>query len=270
MTQGIAPAPVLFDPVAATGLALAAGACLIGPVVAALWWHRRTGAPFRALGMGALVFFVSQVILRLPWQIPLGRWVHAHSEWIVPFLLFSSLTAGLFEETGRWAGYKYLLKSERSRRTAVMFGLGHGAVEAILLAGLPLAGLLISWVMAARGSVAAGPALEAIRQQTAAIDFWRVQLAALERTSAMAVHVGLSLIVLQIWWRGGMRWLLLAILLHFAVNAVAAILVLTLKLDPLVGELALVVMAAAVLTLGWRLSSRAELAAPTPVAVEPR
>lgn len=245
-----------FDPQAATGLALAAGLCLIGPVLVALWWHRRTGAPFKALGAGALVFFVSQIVLRFPWQVPLGRWVQGHSEWLIPFLLFSSFTAGLFEETGRWAGYRYLLKDERSRRIAVMFGLGHGALEALLLAGVPLAGLLVGWVMAARGLVPAGPALDAIRQQTAGIDFWKVQLAALERASAIAVHVGLALIVLRVWTRGGLRWLVLAILLHFAVNAVGAILVLTLKLNPLMGELVLVAMALAVLTLGWRLSAR--------------
>lgn len=257
---GTSPALVAFDPFIATGLALAAGICLIGPILAALWWHRRSRAPLTALGAGALVFFVSQIILRLPWQIPLGRWVQEHSEWLIPFVLFSSLTAGLFEETGRWVGYRYLLSKERSRRIGVMFGLGHGALEAILLAGLPLAGLLVGWVMAARGLVPAGPALDGIRQQVAALDFWKVQLAALERASAMAVHVGLSLIVLQVWLRGGIKWLLLAILLHFAVNAVAAILVLRLQLSPVIGELVLVVMAAAVLTLGWRLSAREELA----------
>jgi hypothetical protein len=70
--QVVSPAPVLFDPAAATGLAVAAGICLIGPILAALWWHRRSGTPLAAFGAGALVFLVSQVILRLPWQIPLG------------------------------------------------------------------------------------------------------------------------------------------------------------------------------------------------------
>jgi uncharacterized membrane protein YhfC len=249
-------AHVPFDPVAATSLAAAATICLVGPVLVALWWHRRSGAPFKALGAGALVFFVSQVVLRLPWQIPLGRWIQGQPKWVIPFLLFSSFTAGLFEETGRWVGYKYLLRGERSRRIAVMFGLGHGASEAILLAGLPLAGLLVSWVMAARGLIPAGAALEGIRQQTALLDGWKVQLAALERASAMAVHVGLALIVLQVWVRGGIRWLILAILLHFAINSIAAILVLELRLSPLVGELVLVAMALAILTFGWRLSTR--------------
>jgi uncharacterized membrane protein YhfC len=253
-----APAVVPFDPAVATGLAVAAGACLIGPILAGLWWHRRTAAPLAAFGVGALVFFVSQVILRLPWQIPLGRWVQEHPKWLIPFLLLSSLTAGLFEESGRWAGYRYLLRKERSLRIGVMFGLGHGALEAILLAGLPLAGLLVAWVMASRGMLPSERAFEAVRQQTAALDTWKVLLAALERASAMAAHVGLSLIVLQVWRRGGLRWLVLAIALHTAVNAVAAILVLVLHLSPLIGELVLVVLALAVLVTGWRLAQPAE------------
>jgi uncharacterized membrane protein YhfC len=223
----------------------------------ALWWHRRTGAPLAAFSAGALVFLVSQVILRLPWQIPLGRWVQEHPKWLIPFLLFSSLTAGLFEETGRWAGYRYLLRKERSLRIGVMFGLGHGALETILLAGLPLAGLLVAWVMASRGLLPSG-ALEGVRHQTAALSAWKVLLAALERASAMAAHVGLSLIVLQVWMRGGMRWLVLAVVLHFAVNAVAALLVIALHLSPLIGELVLVIMALGVLALGWQLTRGAE------------
>lgn len=242
----------------ATGLAVAAIVCLVGPILIGLWWHRRSRAPLAAFGAGALVFLVSQVILRLPWQIPLGRWVQGHPDWLIPFLLFSSLTAGLFEETGRWAGYRYLLPRERSLRGGVMFGLGHGALEAILLAGLPLAGLLVTWVMASRGLLHSQGAIEAVRQQTAALDAWKVLLAALERASAMAAHVGLALIVLQMWMRGGVRWLVLAIALHFTVNAVAAILVLTLHLSPLIGELVLVVMALGVLALGLRLARQAE------------
>ena len=87
---------------------------------------------------------------------------------------------------------------------------------------------------------------------------------AIGAASAMAAHVGLSLIVLQVWMQGGMRWLVLAVALHFAVNAVAALLVLALHLSPVVGELVLVVLALAVLATGWRLARRAE-ESPAPV-----
>ena len=256
--RGALTAAVPFDPVRGTALAVAAIVCLTGPILAGLWWRRRSGAPLAAFGAGALVFLVSQVILRIPWQIPLGSWVQEHPKWLVGFLLFSSLTAGLFEEIGRWVGYRYLVQKERSVRIGVMFGLGHGALEAILLAGLPLAGLLVAWVMASRGLLPSGPALEWVGQQTAALQTWKVLLAVLERASAMAAHVGLSLIVLQVWMRGGLRWLLLAVALHFAVNAAAALLILALHLSSWIGELVLVAMALGVLTLGWRLARGTE------------
>ncbi len=64
------------------------------------------------------------------------------------------------------------------------------------------------------------------------------------------------MIVLQIWMRGGLRWLALAILIHFAVNATVGILVLKLQLSSLAVDLVLVALAAAVLAFGWRLSTR--------------
>ena len=59
------------------------------------------------------------------------------------------------------------------------------------------------------------------------------------------------------WMRGGLRWLILAIALHSAVNAVAATLI-ALHLSPLIGQLVLVVLALGVLSLGWWLARRAE------------
>jgi uncharacterized membrane protein YhfC len=245
-----------LDPGAAAGLALAGSICLAGPILLALWWRRRTGAPFSAFGVGALVFFVAQVVLRFPWQIPLARRIQSHPELVLPFLVFSALTAGLFEETGRWLGYRYLLR-ERTPRTGVMLGLGHGGLESMLLVGLPLIGLLAAWLLASYGVIGPGEALEAIRRQTASLHFWNVQLAALERASAMAAHIGLSLVVLQVWLRGGLRWLFLAIALHFAINALGGTLMHQLRLSAVLAELVVAILSAGVLLLGWKLSSRA-------------
>ena len=251
--QGSSPAQLPLDLPAATGLALAGCICLAGPILLAFWWRRRTAVPLSAFGVGALVFFVSQVVLRFPWQIPLARRVQEHPRLLVPFLIFSALTAGIFEETGRWVGYRYLLR-ERSRRTGVMMGLGHGGSESILLVALPLLGLLGAWVLASRGMITSGPALESVRRQTAQLDFWNVQLAALERASSMATHVGLSLVVLQAWLRRSRRWLLLAIALHFAVNVVGATLVHQLGANAVLAELVVAALAVGVLRFGWRLA----------------
>jgi uncharacterized membrane protein YhfC len=247
------------------GLALASLLCVAGPLLVALWWYRRTGASWRIFTAGCLVLFVSQIVLRLPWQIPLARWVDGHPRWLIPFLLISSFTAGLFEEIGRWFGYRYLVK-ERTGAAGVMFGLGHGGLESILLAGLPLLGLLVSWLLAANGVLADGAVLESVRQRTAGLDFWSVQLATVERISAILLHVGLSLIVLHAWKRGELRWLLLAIGLHFGVNAIAALLMYAQRLDPLMVEPLVLLLGGTVLAAGWRLASRS--ASPVPAVPE--
>jgi uncharacterized membrane protein YhfC len=244
-----------LDSGAAAGLALAGGICLAGPLLLAWWWRRRTGAPFSAFGAGALVFFVAQVVLRFPWQIPLARRIQSHPELVFPFLVFSALTAGIFEETGRWLGYRYLLR-ERTPRTGVMLGLGHGGLESMLLVGLPLIGLLVAWVLASRGIIAPGDALESVRRQTSSLSFWNVQLAALERASSMAIHVGLSLVVLQVWLRGGLRWLFLAMALHFALNALAGTLMHHLRVSAVQTELVVGLLSGGVLLLGWKLAER--------------
>jgi uncharacterized membrane protein YhfC len=245
-----------LHPGAAAGLALAGTICLVGPILIATWWRRRTGAPFSAFRAGVLVFFVAQVVLRFPWQIPLARRIQSHPELVLRFLLFSALTAAIFEETGRWIGYRYLLR-ERTPRTGVMLGLGHGGLESMLLVGLPLIGLLLAWVLASRGIIAPGDAFETVRRQTSSLDFWNVQLAALERVSSMAAHVGLSLIVLQVWLRGGLRWLFLAIALHFAVDGLGGTLMHHLRVPALLAELGVAMLSLGVLLLGWRLVGRA-------------
>jgi hypothetical protein len=93
--------------------------------------------------------------------------------------------------------------------------------------------------------IAPGLAVEAIQRHTSSLDFWGIQLAAVERASGMATHVRLSLVVLQVWMRG---------------NAIAATLVHQLQVQAAFAELEVAAMAAALLLLGWKL---AEVGQPT-------
>ena len=207
---------------------------------------------------------MAQVILRFPWQIPLARSIYHHPKWLIPFLLLSALTAGLFEETGRWLGYRLLIR-EPSMRTGTMFGLGHGGLESILLAGFPLASLAVTWMLAANGSLE-GPGLESVRQRTSGLDFWSAQLPALERAGAILFHVGCALIVLRGWISRRVGWLALAIGLHFGVNAVTALLIFVYRVQPLTAELVFVALAVAVLAVGRKVSTAS--ASPGPAIPE--
>jgi uncharacterized membrane protein YhfC len=256
-----------FDPIVALSLSLAALICLLGPIALGYWWHYRTGAAFAVFRWGAVVFFVSQVVLRLPWQIPLSRWVIAsHGNWMAAFIIFSALTAGLFEEVGRWVGYRTVLKAERSRNAGVMYGLGHGGCESILLVGLPILAVLVASVAAANGWISQPLAVQAIRQQAGALEGWGAQLAVIERASTIAAHVGLSLIVLQAFTRGSNRWLGLAILLHAALDAIAALSAQSLHIRAVYVELLVGIVSLAILWCGFRLA--APTGAPSAGAVD--
>jgi uncharacterized membrane protein YhfC len=225
--------------------------CTGGPFLLAQLWHRRTGVAWRAFGWGMAIFVVFQVVLRLPWQVPLARWAHAHHAWRLPFLLFSALTAGVFEEVGRWAGYRTVLRSERTMRVGVMYGLGHGGIEAILFASLPMVGLLVAWFLAARGLIPPGRGLDALQRQLGEVRVLNSVLAVIERVCAMATHVGLSLIVLQTFVRHSVGWLLLAVSIHAVLDG--SVVLAAQRLGPW-SELLAAALAALVLWVGVRLT----------------
>lgn len=247
--------PLLSNAVT-VAVATSAAVAILLPVALAIFWRRRSGAPWRALWTGALVFFVSQVVLRVPWQAPLAVYLSKKTGgsgalW-TGFLLLSCLTAGLFEETGRFVAYRTLLKNERNPRAAVFYGIGHGGIESVLFVGLSLAGLLIAAHLAAAGAIPAGPGLDAVRKQVADLTPAAGLAAGFERVSAIGLHIALSLVVLQVFTRGALRWLWTAIALHAATNATAVLLLKPLGIWPT--EVLLFLIAGGILAWAIRLA----------------
>ena len=60
----------------------------------------------------------------MSWQIPLFHWLGNDPRWHLAMLVFAALTAGLFEECGRWVAFRYLLPKRHDAPTAVMLGPG--------------------------------------------------------------------------------------------------------------------------------------------------
>lgn len=219
-----------FQPLVALGLGLSALLALVGPVVFALLARRRWSAPWRAWLFGAGTFFVSQVVLRLPWQIALGVWIQKQQVTgaaLWAWLAFSAFTAGLFEEVGRFLAFRFFVKG-RSVRGAVMFGLGHGGLEAMLLVGLSMvANLVFYWALSHGLSMGLpAEARAAVTAQFATLTPTLALAAGVERLSSMAVHVGLSVLVLRAFTRAEatgprLRWVLGAIGFHALSNLAA-------------------------------------------------
>lgn len=200
------------------------------PIVLAIITHQRLRVSWRYFLYGALVFFVFQIILRVPWVEVIGS-VYGKQIKASPVLLWGWLTvlvvtAGLFEEVGRYVGYRLLMrKEEKTWSKAVMYGLGHGGIESILLVGLGGALTLVNLVVLSAINLNILPAAQraTVTQQLAAIAAqpgWLPLLGAWERLWTVPVHVALSVLVLQVFRRGNIGWLWLAILGHIVVDGV--------------------------------------------------
>ncbi|HDR9054690.1 TPA: YhfC family intramembrane metalloprotease [Burkholderia vietnamiensis] len=244
----------IIDPVLLFATFCAGVTALAGPPLLALVWRHRAGVPWRAFFCGMLIFFVFQPVLRLSWQIPLFRWLGDDPRWHMPMLVFAALTAALFEECGRWVAFRYLLTGRRDPRTAVMYGLGHGGLEAMLLVGVGFVALCGGYLLARAGLVTSAGVQTLIASQFAGMTLASPFLAVLERVSAVAAHVGMSLMVMQTFVRGTKRWLLGAIAVHFAIDLVVVLLSRYWHLDSTLLEALLLGCSVAILWLGIRSS----------------
>lgn len=156
------------------------------------------------------------------------------------------ISAGVFEEGGRYLTYRFWAKNARSWGQGLMLGAGHGGVEAIIL------GLLVAINIAFLFGYRAGffQALVPADQSSQLLEMadqlliapWIDSLlGAVERSFALCLHLALSLMVMQVFIRGSLIWLFAAIGWHALVDATA---VLSLELwGPYITEVIIGIMA---------------------------
>ncbi len=205
---------------------------LLAPFVLALFLARRFRASWRFWLLGVLVFLVSQVLTRIPavlffQSLPAVRQVLQVPLWSWLFIALLAVTAGLFEEGGRWLAFRWLVPpAERRWRTALMLGAGHGGLESIGIGLIVLAALANYLALALVPVESLGVPAEQIasaRAAFASMQGWEPLVGAYERVMTLVVHVGLTVLVLQAFLRGR-RWWWFALaghaLLDFAVVAV--------------------------------------------------
>jgi uncharacterized membrane protein YhfC len=188
---------------------------------------------WRPFLIGAATFLGSQVL-----HIPFNSWVLAPllerlgivQPWQGSRLLAAAvalgLSAGLFEEVARYVVLRRWLRDARTWRQAVMFGAGHGGLEAVALGVVALVTLFqaIAYRGADLSTLVKPDQLGATQAQLNA--YWAapaslVMLGSVERAIALCVQISLAVVVLQAVIRRNAAWLALAIAWHALVDASA-------------------------------------------------
>lgn len=224
-----------MNPLLIASFAVAIVFDVIFPLVVGYIIHRRYQVSWRYFLYGALVFLVSQLLTRVPAtqviQIVYADALKSSQTLLYAWYVILAVTAGLFEAGGRYLGYRFLIKDNKTWNVGLMFGAGHGGLESMLLVG----GLaLLSFI----GIIAlSNPNLptanmtpeqlaqvEAARQQVAGLAWWMPLLGAYERFVTIFFQIALSILVLQVFLRQSWVWLFLAIALHAAVDLAVIVL----------------------------------------------
>ena len=187
---------------------------------------------------GAIGFILSARVLELGVHYvciladnPVSRFINGNT-WA--FVLYGIMMAGVFEECGRHIILKYILKKNRTRENAVLYGIGHGGIEilAVLLPTMIL--YLVIAILFSQGNVeeamkqlkiteeTAAAALPSV-QAAAAFDYGMMAMNVLERLFAMSLHIGLTVIVYYGVISEKKGFLPLAILLHMLMDTFPAL-----------------------------------------------
>ena len=143
------------------------------PIALGIIWHKRTGAKASSLFIGAAAFVVFAMILEnICHRLVLygsGSCAAFMQSNLWAYGLYGALAAGVFEETGRLCAFKLFFKKKDDRCESVMYGIGHGGVEAVLVSGLTMISYIaISAIINLSGGMA-GLTVLGIGEDTASV-----------------------------------------------------------------------------------------------------
>lgn len=203
--------------------------CILIPL-GALIIYKKKNRDIKAMNAfwGGLAFVVFALVLeQLLHMVMLP--VVQNNIWL--YAIYGAFAAGIFEETARFVVFKTIMRKDTDPRNSVMYGIGHGGMESVLVGGVSLIvfaviGILVNSVgvdetlkltgATNEAAIAAAAAqIEALAQQSVGMCFVSV----FERVLTMVLHTALSVWMFRAAREKGKIWLYpAAILMHAAVD----------------------------------------------------
>ena len=202
---------------------------LVLPVVAAILTKRKTEGRVVYVFLGAGTFVVFALALEQLLHIAMaGAFGEKLTGNMWLYALYGGLAAGLFEETGRFVAMRFLMKKHLEKENALMYGIGHGAAEGIILSLMAYIPNLVTSIRINNGSIET--ALSGLDAAARANTMEQLQtlwttgsdlffMAGIERLFAFILQICLSYIVYLAVKNKKPVYYFLAVLLHFLIDA---------------------------------------------------
>ncbi len=193
---------------------------ILVPIILPIIIHKKTNQSWRVYIVGAAAWITFALLIEgfINNRVTSLTDIQSHI-WI--YALYGGLAAGIFEETGRWIAFKYILKDEKKPETPLMYGAGHGGIEAIILVGLPVIVNIFIAIMINSGSISS-IIKDPTTLQTTLNQFKTLSttssatflLGGAERILAIIIHLVFSIIVFKAVRENKIGYFFLAIGLH--------------------------------------------------------
>ncbi|WP_055441403.1 YhfC family intramembrane metalloprotease [Anoxybacillus suryakundensis] len=204
---------------------------LFVPLALIIYGRKKGWLSWKAFGVGLLIFILFSQVLEKTLHFlvidPSGTSLKGTNN-VWAFVAYGALAAGVFEEIGRYIGFRFMLKNHRTYGDGLSFGLGHGGIEAVLIGAFSAVNMMvISHLMQTGQFEQVASSLPATQvdmiQSMLNQPDWMYVLGGIERIFAIAIHVALSLLVLYGVRNGQFRYVVYAMLTHALIDVVPAL-----------------------------------------------
>jgi uncharacterized membrane protein YhfC len=149
--------------------------------------------------------------------------------WI--YAIYASLAAAFFEETGRLIAFKFILKKYRTAADGIAYGLGHGGIEFLLIGGIGAINILVMAVLINHNGFDVllnaknipVNQIKEIKNSVLDVDFTNVLLGLFERSMALIMQVGMTMMVFYAVVTRKYKFYFFAVLFHLSADFCAAL-----------------------------------------------
>lgn len=252
--------------VSMVGMVVSMIVAVLLPIVLCVVVMKKTKAKLVSLVWGCGVFFVFALVLeQILHTVVLTVTGTKLTGNIWLYALYGATAAAVFEETGRFIAMKFGMKKYLSKENALMYGVGHGGIEAILLVGVAQVSNIITSFMINENQLDIILGALDETQKAATVEslsaLWTTPgymffLGGVERVFAIMLQISFSVFMYVGVKQAKKSFVAVAFALHFLVDFIMV--VLADKIPTLAVEGAIGVMAVAVGVVALKLYKKAE------------
>jgi len=199
------------------------------PIIVLIYFRKKYHINWKVVGVGILIFIGFTQILETPFHLFMRGNPATAKILENPFIfaIYGGLTAGIFEELGRFVAFFFLLKKSQEYKDGLAYGIGHGGMESILIGGFAGLQTLTFATSINNGSFAQMveklPELSRVQDALIQAPAYLYLLGSLERIMALVLQIAFTMLVIYAVKQKKYIFLVYAVLFHAFVDFFAAL-----------------------------------------------